>query len=401
MRQALDGRRALHLVTNARALPAEAATRIVASAAAAAVEGAPGAHVVMRGDSTLRGHVLEELQALRAAVDPAGAAPLLLVPALPSAGRVTIGGVHLIERDGGRVPLNETEYATDGPFSYAEARLLAWAEERTGGLLPARSGRELHLDELRAGGADRIAELITELCAAGRPAAFAPDAETTADLEVIATGYVQAAAAGARALVRCAPAFVGVLSGTTAPELVAAPAGKGGVLVVCGSYVPTTTRQLQRLVEEFPGALVEADVHALASSRQPDEVARLGREASERIGRSGLAIVATPRERPSTLRTLAAGENVAAGLAAAVARVEPHPQVIVAKGGITSAVTLQQGVGADVADVVGPVLPGVSLWSAAWADGSQLDYLVVPGNVGDDDLLFDLVARILGGSGRA
>ncbi len=397
---ALQGRRAVHLMTNARALTPAAASTVVAAAATAAVAGASGAHVVLRGDSTLRGHVREELDALRAVVDPTGTAPLLLVPALPSAGRVTVDGIHLIERDGVRIPLHETEYARDGVFAYRDARLLAWAAERTGGTLPERDGRELPLSELRAGGADRVAEIIGGLCARGRPAAFAPDAETEADLVLIATGYARATAAGARALVRCAPAFVGVLSGTTAPDLVPAPRGDG-VLVVCGSYVPTTTRQLQLLVDAHPGALVEADVDALAGRSPDTEVARLAHDTSERIRSTGVAILATPRERPAGLRTLAAGELVAEGLAAAVASVDPRPQVIVAKGGITSAVTLQRGVGADVADVVGPVLPGVSLWSASWRDGTPLDYVVVPGNVGGASLLADLVARIVSGSGSA
>ena len=58
--------------------------------------------------------------------------------------------------------------------------------------------------------------------------------------------------------------------------------------------------------------------------------------------------------------------------------------------------TLRDGVGAAEADVVGPVEPGVSLWSAHWPDGNALDYLVVPGNVGDDDLLARLVDAVTG-----
>ena len=77
------------------------------------------------------------------------------------------------------------------------------------------------------------------------------------------------------------------------------------------------------------------------------------------------------------------------------------PDVVVAKGGITSAVTLREGVGADEAEVVGPVVPGVSRWSAAWRDGSPVDYLVVPGNVGEEDLLEGLVEGIVRGSARA
>jgi uncharacterized protein YgbK (DUF1537 family) len=391
----LAGRKALHLLTNARALPARDVEPIVTSAAAAATAGAPEAHVLLRGDSTLRGHLREELLGLRAVVDPNGRAPVLLVPALPSAGRVTVGGVHLIVRNGARTPLHETEYARDGVFAYADARLLRWAEERSGGLLPAADGVELALDALRSGGADAVAGTIDDLCVRARPAAFVPDVETVADLEVVAAGYALAAASGARALVRCAPAFVGVVSGTTASEPAPPPVSDGGVLVVCGSYVPTTSRQLARLDAARPGCLVEVDVAALASGDPGAEIARAAGAATGLLAERGLAILATPRERAAATATLEAGNRIATGLAAVVAAIRPLPPVLVAKGGITSHVTLQQGVGADEADVVGPVLPGVSRWSVA----GGLDYIVVPGNVGGDDLLVELLDLVTGSAG--
>jgi len=80
------------------------------------------------------------------------------------------------------------------------------------------------------------------------------------------------------------------------------------------------------------------------------------------------------------------------------AAVDPRPSVLLVKGGITSAVTLKVGVGAAEAEVLGPVEPGVSRWGAHWPDGAPLDYLVVPGNVGDDDLLARLVDGIVRGS---
>jgi uncharacterized protein YgbK (DUF1537 family) len=391
---ALAGRRAAHLLTNTRALrPADVAS-VVESAARAAAGGLPGAHVVLRGDSTLRGHLREELEGLRRVVDPAGTAPVLLVPALPGAGRVTVGGVHLIERGGTRTALHETEYAADGVFSYTSSRLLEWADERTGGALPAGAGRELTLERLRADGPEAVAATIAELVDAGRPAALAPDAETEADLELIGRGYALAAARGAHALVRCAPAFVGVLSGTAADRLVDPPRG-GPVLVVCGSYVPTTTRQLAFLTAAFADAVVEADVVALASDRPDGEVARAAGAVGRRLVGYGLAVLATPRERPDGTATLEAGERIASGLAAVVAALDPAPPIVVAKGGITSHVTLQEGIGADEAEVVGPVLPGVSRWRAE-GRRAGVDYLVVPGNVGDDGLLLDLVRLVRG-----
>ena len=391
VREALAGRRAVHLITNARALPAEKALDVTAEAARIALTGAPDALVILRGDSTLRGHLREEVLALAEVVSPGRLPPLLLVPALPTAGRVTIGGVHMLERDGRRVPLHETEYASDGVFAYADARVLAWAEERTAGLLRAGDGRELHLDELRAGGPALVAAALRQLEQAGRPAALVPDVENVSDLELVARGYQRALEDGVTALVRCAPAFAGALSGATAERLALAPQA-GRALVVCGSYVPTATAQVHALVDAYPGSLVEVDVGALTSSDPQPEIARAGAAASSLLRAGALAVLATPRRRPAGTETLAAGERISAGLARAAGSVSPRPTCVIVKGGITSCVTLRDGFGATEADVVGPLLPGVSRWRT-----DDLDYVVVPGNVGGERLLADVVERVLGG----
>jgi uncharacterized protein YgbK (DUF1537 family) len=240
-----------------------------------------------------------------------------------------------------------------------------------------------------------VAEVIDELCCAGRPAVFAPDAETNDDLLLIADGYVRAYAAGSRALVRCAPAFVGVLSGTTASHLVVAPQARDGLLVICGSYVETTTRQLARLSDEHRDALVEVDVRALTGRDRRFEIARAAAQASLLLEDRRLAIVSTPRVRPAGTESLEAGDRIAQGLAAVVGAIDPRPPVIVAKGGITSHVVLRQGLNVNEADVVGPVLPGVSHWRVT-GEGHPVDFIVVPGNVGSDDLLARLVGLLRG-----
>lgn len=393
---ALAGRPSVHLITSSRALAPAAAGALVADTARLVLESVPDAHLVLRGDSTLRGHLREEYEAVREAAAPDSWPVLVLVPALPSAGRVTRGGVHVIERDGESTPLDQTEYARDGVFSYGTARLLDWADERSDGLFAAANGREIHLDELRREGASAVADALRELASNGRPAVLAPDAVTEDDLALIAGGYAAAVRAGVPALVRCAPAFAGVLAGTTAPRLVDPPrSSEGGVLLVCGSYVPTTTRQLRALAAARPGTLVEVDADALAGPVAEVEIARAAAAATAVLHRERFAAIATPRTRSEQTSSLAAGERVAAGLARVAGLVEPRPPVIIAKGGITSAVTLQTGLGVDGADVVGPVLPGVSLWHTE-AGGRPLDYLVVPGNVGDDDLLVRLLDAVMG-----
>jgi uncharacterized protein YgbK (DUF1537 family) len=392
---ALTGRPSVHLITNSRALAPEPAGALVADAARLVHASVPDAHLVLRGDSTLRGHLREEYEAVRDATAPGSWPVLLLAPALPSAGRVTRGGVHIIERDGASTPLDATEYARDGVFSYGTARLLAWAEERSAGLFAMAGGREIHLDELRREGPGLVAEALRALASTGRPAVLAPDAETDDDLALIAEGYAAAIRDGVSAVVRCAPAFAGVLAGTTASQLVDPPrSNAAGVLLVCGSYVPATTRQLRALEDARPGTLVEVDAEALAGPDAGVEIARAAAAATAVLAWERFAAVATPRTRSEQTSSLAAGERVAAGLARIVNLVDPRPAVIIAKGGITSAMTLRNGLGVDVADVVGPVLPGVSLWRAE-AGGRHFDYLVVPGNVGLDDLLVRLVDAVM------
>ncbi len=395
IRAAAGGVAAVHLLTNTRALRPDDARARVRDATAAARAAQPGCGVVLRGDSTLRAHLLSEHLGVSGILFGDEPAVALLVPALPAAGRITRDGVHYLVRDGRRIPLHDTEYARDGIFAYRDATLLQWAQDRSCGYFPRAAGRTVPLERLRAGGADVVRDALAELSRARRPAVCAPDAETVADLALIAEGLEAAQRRGARVVVRCAPAFVGVLSGTLATGLVPVPKAPGGLLVVCGSYVPTTTRQLSALVAVRPGALVEADVGALAGPEPDAEIERLGVAASELLASGGLAVVATPRERPPGTDTLAAGERIADGLARSVRRVSPRPSAVVAKGGVTSAVTARVGLRSGRADVVGPVADGVALWHVALPDGGPLPYVVVPGNVGPDDLLVRLVAAAI------
>jgi len=220
-----SGPSAMHLLTNSRAWPPEEARKIVLDAASTAVSALGRPRLALRGDSTLRAHLLEEYLAVCEAAFGDRRPPLLLVPALPPAGRITVGGVHYIERNGARTPLHETEYAADPSFAYRDARLLQWAEDRSDGLFARADGREVHLARLRAEGPDSVACELLDLAERSEPAVCAPDAETLDDLRAIAGGLRLAEAKGAEIVVRSAPTFVGVVAGNLAEGLVPPPAG--------------------------------------------------------------------------------------------------------------------------------------------------------------------------------
>jgi len=251
----------------------------------------------------------------------------------------------------------------------------------------------MHLAELRAGGPDAVAGALSET-AARAPAVFAPDALTDDDLDLIAAGLRSALAAGTRVIVRCAPAFVARLAGSAATGFAPVPRAQRGLLVACGSYVPTSTRQLRLLSERYPGGLVEVTTEALAApdSERDSAIDEAAKSAALLIDEGGVAIVASSRAPDS--RGLVVGERIADGIAQVVARLRSRVDVVLSKGGITSAINLRRGLGAESAQVIGPVAPGISLWHVTLPEGAAMSYVVFPGNVGGDDALVDVVERL-------
>ena len=381
---------ATHLLTNSRAYDGSEAGRLVESAATSARRRLPAARIILRGDSTLRAHLWEEYDALRAAIAPTqGDVPLLLVPAFPAAGRVTIGGIHLLERHGNRTPLDRTEYSKDGALAYSSADLSRWAEERSGGRLSASDAIAIPLERLRGdGGANAVATAIAESAKLGRPAVVVPDAETDSDLQTIAKGLRLAEEQRLRVIVRCAPAFLVALTEAPAADPVKAPSGSRGVLIICGSFVSTSTAQIDCLSRAYPDVTVYASVTALAETQSDSEVEQLSKLARNRIERTGLAVVATERARNPGLVDAASQRRIASALAQVASRVDVG--VVIAKGGITAAITALEGMHARTARVLGPIRPGVAHWQLP--DGR--DYVVVPGNVGGPALLAEVVDAI-------
>jgi uncharacterized protein YgbK (DUF1537 family) len=128
-----------------------------------------------------------------------------------------------------------------------------------------------------------------------------------------------------------------------------------------------------------------------------DPVAEGHRAASverERLAGAGFGYVTTARERSTSHGTLAHGESVMTALTTAVADLLGDADVVVAKGGITSAEVASSGIGATSALVLGQVLPGVSVWQVTGRDGRDRLYVVVPGNVGGPETLVDVLRAV-------
>jgi hypothetical protein len=93
------------LDTDSRAIPADAAAKVVVAATRALLSADTG-WIYKKSDSVFRGNVRAEIEAV---LDVSGSRHALLVPANPSIGRIIRGGVYYVN---GR-PLSDTAFAAD------------------------------------------------------------------------------------------------------------------------------------------------------------------------------------------------------------------------------------------------------------------------------------------------
>ena len=398
------------VLTNTRSLDEADAVELnarVARGLLAAGDRAGGrVRFVSRSDSTLRGHVMAEvgaLQAVQRSVTGRGFDGVLLAPAFLEAGRVTAGDIHWARVSGELVPVGDTEFARDATFGYSASDLRDFIVEGSGAGVRPDDVVSLGLADIRAGGAPRVAELLSDVHGGQW---VVVNATEYSDLDTVALGVLLAEQAGRSFLFRTGPSFVRSLAGMgpKAPlrgaELFGARGAAGHGLVVVGSHVGQTSRQVAALRERGGVTEVELDVPALLNGA--DVVGQAAGRVAAALAESDVVLY--------TSRTLVRGRDrddslaIARTVSAALSQVvrdslAAGPAWVVAKGGITSHDVAVRGLGIRRAEVAGQLFPGVisvfrPLDAAPAAIGQP--YVVFAGNVGDDGTLADVVAILNG-----
>ena len=404
------------VLTNTRSMPEADAVALNTSVAADlfAIAGDRPIDRVSRSDSTLRGHVLAEIGALEQARRRArghGHDAVLLAPAYLEAGRVTAGDVHWARVGGRFVPVGETEFARDATFGYADSNLRDFVVAASHGAIEPGRVRSIGLDDIRVGGAQRVAEILD----GGSPGDIVVvNALDYADLETAALAALSVEAGGKSFLYRTGPSFVRALDGQEPRGALAEseiwpdrhPGGHG--LIVVGSHVGQTTRQVAVLRETRGAAEVELDVPALLAM---DEASLSGYVAStaDRVAAalsSSDVLLLTSRALITTAgaeANLRIARRVSGAVSSVVrAALDAGPAWVLAKGGITSHDVAVSGLGIRRAEVAGQLFPGmVSLYRPISADARAVGrpYVVFAGNVGDERALADVATRMSGKEG--
>jgi uncharacterized protein YgbK (DUF1537 family) len=410
-----QGSAMVFILTNTRSLPPPEVETLLTEAmdavdVAARRAGRPYV-VACRGDSTLRGHYPLETDVVARVLSAHGhrVDGVLLVPAYLEAGRVTVEGVQYASVAGRYLPVSETDYARDATFGFRSARLRDYVEERTDGRIRAGDVVEIRLTDLRLGGPAAAAELLSQVSGGGVAAC---DALSREDLDTLVLGLLEVEARGRRFVYRAGPSFVAARVGMEGTEPIrppAPPTGRHG-LVVVGSHVDLTGRQLERLRAVSDITTVELDVSGLLDpagrKARTDESAQL---VVEGLASSDVLLVTSRRriEGGTADESLSIARLVSESLVRVVRQVRDRVDLgwVIAKGGITSHDVAVSGLGITRAVVAGQLFPGMtSVWIPAAEDEptvpANMPYVVFAGNVGDDDSLAQAV-QILRGERRA
>jgi uncharacterized protein YgbK (DUF1537 family) len=295
-------------------------------------------------DSTLRGHVAAEV---RAAWAGSRRRAVVIAPAFPAEGRVTVEGVQYVRG----VPVHESDYARDPVHPVRCSDLAMLFPE----VVLGQPDRAAELPKL-IGDGDLIVYSAAEDGDLDRLVAAVPRLD-----EVLWVGSPGLAAALAR---RCARA-------TGSAASLPAPARRP--LIVVGSTNPATRRQLAKLH-------TRVDVQGVAVSVDPVPTVETLRGMAAPI-----LTLQTPDERhtPQTAQALARSQA-----AVVQALIEDHTvDALVITGGET-ATTVLQPLGATGIDLLDEPEPGVVRGSLIGR--LPLSVLIKAGGFGDDAMLLRL-----------
>ncbi|KAI5460617.1 hypothetical protein BGZ63DRAFT_488585 [Mariannaea sp. PMI_226] len=401
------------ILTNSRALsPPEAEALILeicqnVKAAAKATD--TDVKIVLRGDSTLRGHFPLEADVAESTFGRADA--WILAPFFFQGGRYTIDDVHYVVEDGDKlVPAGLTQFAKDATFGYKASSLRDYVVEKAPGRFSEDQFYSITFQDIRLGGPEKVCDKLVAI-PARKGGVVIVNAAAEEDMHIFVAGLLLAESRGKRFLYRTGAAFVSTRLGIRAKALITAAEinlpspRKSGGLIIAGSYVPKTTAQLKALTDRHTQkhdqgslAIIQMDVKTLIES--PESAERYVRDMVSQVdslllaGRDTLVMTSrnliTGHDELSSLRI---GSTVARSLVSILQLIQVKPRYVIAKGGITSSDAATKGLNYKRAVIVGQASPGVPLWQCD-QDTSRhcgVPFVIFPGNVGGEATLADLV----------
>ena len=388
------------ILTNSRAMIASEADQLAFEIGQNIAKTGQNCWLINRGDSTLRGHFPNEVEALAKGLGwltpPLGAGGLtVLVPAFFEGNRFTKDDIHYLVENDNWIPVGETPYAKDNTFGYTSSHLKHWVEEKTKGRINANEVQSISIEDLEKGNEKDILEIIEKT-----DKILIVNALNYDHLTIFSKIIKQSSR---NIIFRTAASFVKSFGNfehknlLQKEDLIKEKSANGGLIIV-GSHVPKTTAQLTELLKTDIEAIV-FDVYEFFMSDARSFVSKIILKLDEilmehpdKIGRGGKNVVLY------TSRNVVLGKNkdenlqlstyVSNALVTIVQNLKVRPAFLIAKGGITSSDIATKSLKVKRAMVLGQIEAGIPVWQLGEeAKFPNMSYIVFPGNVGTDDSL--------------
>lgn len=388
---------AFFILTNSRSLPQPKACKLAQEIGAnlqrASLQSGTELVVISRSDSTLRGHFPSEVDATAGAMGE-NDLPYLIIPFFLEGGRYTINDIHYVHEGRQLIPAAQTPFARDAAFAFYNSNLREWVAEKSEGVIRANEVQSISLDDIRRGGPDRVAEILSRV---KKRKACIVNAASYSDMEVLVAGLLQAEEMGRKFLLRTAASFVrtrigqGPKSGLLTKDQLVSGSSSGGLFII-GSYVEKTSLQVEELFSKTNITRVEVRVDQLLDAElRHNELQRVIHAASVALELGQDTAIYTSRKLVTghdAVSSLEIGRVVSDSLIEISRNITVQPRYLVAKGGITSSDIATKGLSVRRAMVLGQALPGVPTWQLGKETRYPgMSYIVFPGNVGDVDAL--------------
>jgi uncharacterized protein YgbK (DUF1537 family) len=363
--------------------------------------------IISRGDSTLRGHYPFETETLRKTIEGLSDKKFdgeIICPFFMEGGRITKNGVHYLAENGSLTPVGETEFAHDRTFSFIHSDLSEYVEEKTQGEYKANECLKITVDLLIE---DKLSMIHDILLEARDFRKIIVDGTSYEEMAVFKCAFEQAIDESKNYIIRSAASLPRILGSIAEKpllvkaELVAEADPKGG-LVIVGSHVDKTNRQLNKLMtSSLELEYLEFDAQmALSDEQLKGEFNRVRKLAEDSIKKGKTVVIYTSR----TLLTHSMEEEeklkmsvkLSWGVSQVVNTLAVKPKFIIGKGGITSSDIGTIGLQVKKAKVLGQVKPGIPVWETdEHSKFPKIPYIIFPGNVGNDETLLEIVSMLL------
>jgi uncharacterized protein YgbK (DUF1537 family) len=382
-----------YILTNSRALVADEANELGLEIGQNIAQLNQDCWLISRGDSTLRGHFPNEIDALAQGLGWDDDFLTVLIPTFFEGNRLTKNDIHYLVEDNNWIPVGETPYAQDKTFGYHSSNLKDWVQEKTKGKIKANEVSSISIESLE----NQTDETIFNQIEIASKVLI-----VNALIKNHLDRFSRIIKASSRKIIfRTGASFVASFGEVSKKELLTKSDFEGenfqnGGLIVVGSHVPKSSAQLAELLKTQINSIeFEVDKYLINEKQYLEQISE---ELNRQLADNEDVVVFTSRSLKagkSEEESLKISIKVSEGLISLVKNLQIKPRFFIAKGGITSSDLATKGLGVKRAIVLGQIEAGIPVWKlGSESKFPNMNYIVFPGNVGKDETLKEIYEKL-------